>query len=316
MVSPTPTEELKQKITALKQEKNAIILAHNYQRPEIYDVADFIGDSLELSRKAASTDAEVIVFCGVHFMAETAKILSPAKTVLIPDLKAGCSLADSITAQQLQQWKDEHPDAVVVMYVNTTADVKALSDYCVTSSNAAKVVQSIPKDKEILFGPDMFLGAYVERVTGRSMHIWPGECHVHAGFRQQHLEKLQKKYPQAEFILHPECGCVSQCLLLIEEEKIDSAKVLSTSGMIKEVKESSAEQFIIGTEVGIIERMKREVPHKEYIPLKESAVCKYMKMITLPKVHDALQHMQYEITMDESTRTKALGSLERMISIG
>jgi quinolinate synthase len=308
--------EMIQRIEELKREKNAVILAHNYQVPDVYDVADFIGDSLELSRKAASMDAERIIFGGVHFMAETAAILAPEKKVYIPDLKAGCSLADSITAEQLQTWKDKHPGAVVVMYVNTTAEVKALADYCCTSSNAAAVVNAIPPEKEILFGPDMFLGAYVEKVTGRSMHIWPGECHVHAGFKKEHVEKLQKKYPGAEFILHPECGCVSQCMYGMETGDFPEAKVLSTSGMIKEVKESDAQQFIIGTEVGIIERMKREAPEKEYIPLKKSAVCEYMKMITLPKVLAALEEDQFEVTVPPDVAQKAKQAIDRMVAIG
>lgn len=309
--------ELRKKIIALKQQQNVVILAHNYQLPEIYDVADFIGDSLELSRQAAATTAETIVFCGVHFMAETAKILSPTKTVLLPDLGAGCSLAASITADQLRQWKEQHPQAVVVMYVNTTAAVKALTDYCCTSSNAVKIVESIATDQEILFGPDMFLGAFVQRRTGRrNMHIWPGECHVHAGFRQEHLEKLRRRHPAAEFILHPECGCVSQCMVMLDQHELKQAKILSTSGMIKEVRESPADEFIIGTEVGIIERMKREVPHKTYIPLKADAICEYMKKITLPKVYDSLRYTQFVIDVPESIRRSALQAIERMVAIG
>ncbi len=314
---PLNLTSLTQAVLELKRQRNAVILAHNYQLPEIYDVADFIGDSLELSRQAAQTTADIIVFCGVHFMAETAKILSPNKTVLLPDLAAGCSLADSITAEQLRSWKAEHPQAVVVMYVNTTAEVKALSDYCCTSSNAAKIVQSIPEDQEILFGPDMFLGAYVQRLTKRkNMHIWPGECHVHAGFRAEHLAKMQAKHPQAEFILHPECGCVSQCLYMMDQKQIKTAKVLSTSAMIKEVANSSADEFIIGTEVGIIERMKREVPGKKYYPLKETAVCEYMKKITLPKVYDSLRLNQFAIEVPEDVRARAKRAIERMVSIG
>lgn len=306
---------MKQRILDLKREKNAIILAHNYQLPEIYDVADFIGDSLELSKQAGTTSADTIVFCGVHFMAETAAILCPNKTVLLPDLAAGCSLADSITADQLRAWKQEHPNAVVVMYVNTTAEVKALSDYCCTSSNAVKIVQSIPADKEILFGPDMFLGAYVQRVTKRNIHIWPGECHVHAGFRQEHIEQLQKRHPRAEFILHPECGCVSQCMYMLDDKKLTSAKVLSTSGMLKEVKASPADEFIIGTEVGMLERMRREVPNKKYIPLKETAICEYMKKITLEKVLASLEHNQFVITVPPDIRTKAKLAIDRMITV-
>lgn len=308
--------KLKQTIAELKKQRNAIILAHNYQLPEIYDVADMIGDSLELARKAASTTADVIVFCGVHFMAETAAILAPSKTVLLPSLEAGCSLAESITADQLLAWKQEHPNAVVVMYVNTSAAVKALSDYCCTSSNAVAVVESIPNDKEILFGPDMFLGAYVQRRTGRSMHIWPGECHVHAGFRQEHLEKLQAAHPDAEFILHPECGCVSQCMYMLDAGTLKKAKIASTSGMIKEVKTSSAREFIIGTETGIIERMKREAPDKTYIPLKADAVCKYMKKITLQNTLLALEKMQHVITVPPDIRQQAKLAIDRMVAIG
>ncbi|EKD75920.1 MAG: hypothetical protein ACD_43C00277G0006 [uncultured bacterium] len=308
--------ELKSRIRALAKEQQAVILAHNYQLPEIYDIADNIGDSLELARQAASTNAQTIVFCGVHFMAETAKIISPDKTVLLPDLAAGCSLADSITAEQLRDWKSKHPQALVVMYVNTTAAVKALSDYCCTSSNAVQVVNSISADQEILFGPDMFLGAYVQRLTGRvNMHIWPGECHVHAGFRQEQMERLQKQHPQAEFILHPECGCVSQCLMMLDKHTLHNAKVLSTSGMIKEVAESTATEFIIGTEIGIIERMKRVVPQKTYYPLKETAICEYMKKITLQKVYDSLRFMQFEITVPPDVRSAARQAIERMIAI-
>lgn len=309
-------ENIQEQIQYWKKKRNAIILAHNYQLPEIYDIADFIGDSLELSRKAATTSADVIVFCGVHFMAETAAILSPNKTVLLPSLEAGCSLAESITADQLRAWKLEHPDAVVVMYVNTSAEVKALSDYCCTSSNAVAVVESIPADKEILFGPDMFLGAYVQRRTGRTMHIWPGECHVHAGFRQEHLEKLQKKHPNAELILHPECGCVSQCMYMLDAGTLKKAKIASTSQMIQEVKDSAATEFIIGTEVGIIERMKREEPKKTYIPLKADAICKYMKKITAANTLEALQKMQNVITVPDDIRLRAKQAIDRMIAIG
>lgn len=309
--------DLQQRVVALKRDRRAVIVAHNYQRPEIYDVADYIGDSLELSRYAARTTAEIIVFCGVHFMAETAKILSPHKTVLLPDLAAGCSLADSITADQLRQWKSEHPKAVVVMYVNTTAEVKALTDYCCTSSNAVQVVQNIPEDQEILFGPDMFLGAYVQRLTKRAnMHIWPGECHVHAGFRAEHLQKLQHKHPTAEFILHPECGCVSQCLYMMDQKQIKDAKILSTSGMIKEVVQSPADEFIIGTEVGIIERMKRAVPAKRYYPLKETAICEYMKKITLVKVYESLRLNQFKITIPQDIQNAAKLAIDRMVAIG
>ncbi len=313
----TEIDQLQHDIMELKRDRNAVILAHNYQRPEVYDVADYVGDSLGLSRQAAQTKASVIIFCGVHFMAETAKILSPNKTVLLPDLAAGCSLADTITADQLRRWKEQHPTAAVVMYVNTSAEVKALADYCCTSANAVTVVQSIPAGQEILFGPDMFLGVYVQRQTGRTnLHLWPGECHVHAGFRQEHLERLQKQYPQAEIILHPECGCISQCLVMIDQSKFEKIKILGTGGMIREVNSAPTDEFIVGTEVGMIERLRREAPQKNYYPLKAEAICEYMKKITLPKIYDSLLKNQFEITVSSEVSERAKLAIDRMITIG
>ncbi len=240
-------------VRRLAEERGAVILAHNYQVPWVQDVADHVGDSLALSRKAAETDAPVIVFCGVHFMAETAKILSPAKTVLLPDLRAGCSLADSITAHQLRAWKAEHPGAVVVAYVNTSAEVKAESDICCTSSNAVDVVRSIPEDREILFLPDMFLGAHVERQTGRSMHVWMGECHVHAGIQPGDLRARMSAEPDVELMVHPECGCTTNVIYLLGEGElpVDRTKILSTGGMVAEAAGSPNTRFLVATETGV-----------------------------------------------------------------
>ncbi len=303
-----------ERILRLKEEKNAVILAHNYQVPEVQDIADFVGDSLGLSQQAAKTKADVIIFCGVHFMAETAKIICPEKTVLIPDLKAGCSLADEINADQLRAWKAEHPEAIVVSYVNTTAEVKALSDYCCTSSNAVKVVETIPKGKEILFLPDMFLGAYVKEQTGRDIHIWPGECHVHAKFSPRDITQASEKYPKDELLVHPECGCTTNCLYLSKDFP-GKMSILSTEGMIRRAKESNAEEFVIATENGIMHRMKKENPLKRFYPVSEDAICKYMKMITLEKVLYSLESGKHEVIVPEETARKARGAIERMLEI-
>src|SRR5687767_331405 len=247
--------ELQEEIKHLARTRNAVIIAHNYERPEVQDVADYVGDSLGLSREAARTEADVIVFCGVHFMAETAAILSPQKTVLLPDLAAGCSLAASIDAGQLRAWKAEHPGAVVVMYVNTTAEVKAETDYCCTSGNAVEIVNAIPADTEILFGPDMFLGAHVRRVTGRrNIHVWMGECHVHAGITPESLNRQRTEHPGAELLIHPECGCATNVVEAISAGAINGdgehVQILSTEGMIKRPQQSSADTFIVATETG------------------------------------------------------------------
>jgi quinolinate synthase len=307
--------EIVKQIQMLKQDLNAIILAHNYQIPEIQDIADYIGDSLALSRKASDTNADIIVFCGVHFMAETAAILCPEKTVLIPDLEAGCSLASTINADELSYWKRQHPDAIVVSYVNTTAEIKALSDYCCTSSNAVKIVNSVPLEKEILFLPDMFLGSYVSQVTGRkNMHIWPGECHVHAGIRSEDINAMFKTYPNAEFLIHPECGCTSSTLYNLSMGDISrQAHVLSTEGMMEHVRKSSSDEFVIATETGIIHRMKQESPNKNIIPIREDATCKYMKKITLDKVLDSLTQKKYRVTVDDKIGQKARISIDRML---
>ncbi len=304
-------------IQRLKKEKKAVILAHNYQISQIQDIADFVGDSLKLSKMAAETNASIIVFCGVHFMAETASIISPEKKVLIPDLDAGCSLASSINPEELMEWKRQNPKAVVVSYVNTSAEIKALSDYCCTSSNAAKIVQSIPKEQPILFLPDMFLGAYVAEVTKRTnIKIWPGECHVHAGIRAEDINAMLKSYKNAEFLVHPECSCTSSTLYHISKGDINrDTKILSTEGMMKEARISHNSQFIVATETGMLYRMKVENPEKEFIPIKNDAVCKYMKKITVEKVYNSLVNESYEVKVPKGIAEKARVPIQRMLNI-
>lgn len=307
-----------EEILSLKKERNAVILAHNYQLPEVQDISDFIGDSLALSRHAEKTKAKTIIFCGVHFMAETASIICPDKTVLIPDLSAGCSLASSINSEELQNWKKEHPKAVVVSYVNTSADVKALSDYCCTSSNAVKVVNSIPEDKEILFLPDMFLGAYVEKITQRkNMFIWAGECHVHAGIKSDDINSVLKKYRQADFLVHPECSCTSSTMYHMAMGDLQkTGYILSTEGMMKHARSSANNEFVVATETGILYRMQKENQDKNFIPLKNDAVCKYMKMITIEKVYNSLLNNVYKVRVPRKIADNARLAIERMLSIG
>jgi quinolinate synthase len=310
---------LHDEIRRLATERNAVILAHNYERAEVQDVAHFVGDSLGLSREAAKTDADVIVFCGVHFMAETAAILSPQKTVLLPDLAAGCSLASTIDADELRRWKAEHPGAVVVAYVNTTAEVKAESDYCCTSGNAVEVVNAIPAEKEILFLPDMFLGAHVRRVTGRdNIRVWMGECHVHAGIDPENIRLQRELHPDAEFLIHPECGCSTSVIEAISAGDVDpeGVHILSTEGMIKRPRESGADEFIVATEVGILHRLRRENPAKRFHAANERASCAYMKVTTLPKVREALVRNQHRITVPPDVARRARKAIERMVSIG
>ncbi|HEX4681332.1 MAG TPA: quinolinate synthase NadA [Gemmatimonadaceae bacterium] len=310
---------LQAEIKELARQRNAVILAHNYERAEVQDVADFVGDSLGLSREAAKTDAEVIVFCGVHFMAETAAILSPRKTVLLPDLAAGCSLASTIDAQALRRWKAEHPGAVVVAYVNTTAEVKAESDYCCTSGNAVEVVSSIDPDREILFLPDMFLGAHVRRMTGRAnIHVWLGECHVHAGIDPENIRLQRSIHPEAEFLIHPECGCSTSVLEAISAGDVDpvGVQILSTEGMIKRPAQSNAAEFIVATEVGILHRLRRENPSKRFFAANDRASCAYMKVTTLPKVREALIRNQHRITVPGAVADRARRAIERMVAIG
>jgi quinolinate synthase len=321
--SPEEIRHMSEEVRALAAERNAVILAHNYQVPEVQDVADHMGDSLGLSRRAASTDAEVIVFCGVHFMAETASILSPDKTVLLPDLEAGCSLADSITADELRAWKAEHPGAVVVMYVNTTAEVKAETDYCCTSSNAVQVVEHVWRehgdDTEILFGPDMFLGAYVERETGRRLRVWTGECHVHAGIRPDDIEQVRAEHPGAELLIHPECGCSTSVMEYVAAGDVSErgTHMLSTGGMLRHARESSADEFVVATETGLLHPLEHENPGKRFVAANPQAVCRYMKMITLAKVRDALRDAGplYEVTVPPDVAERARRPIERMVAI-
>jgi quinolinate synthase len=309
---------LKDEVLKLKKEKDVIILAHNYQIPEVQDIADFVGDSLGLSRQAAKVKQKTILFCGVHFMAETAAIISPNKRVLIPDLEAGCSLSDSITVDQLRKWKKEHPDAMTVGYVNTTAEIKSELDYCCTSSNAVSVVNAIPKNKEILFLPDMFLGSYVSKMTGRkNMQIWAGECHVHAGITPDDIEKKLDELKNAEFVIHPECSCTTPMMydMAAGNYKNHQVQILSTEGMMNHVSKSDSKQFVVATETGILYRMRQQNPEKTFIPASENAECEYMKMITLDKVYRSLYDEKYEVNVPKKIADKARLSIERMLSI-
>jgi quinolinate synthase len=309
--------DIEESITRLKRENKAVILAHNYQLPEVQEIADFVGDSLALSQTASKTTANTIIFCGVHFMAETAAIICPEKRVLIPDVEAGCSLASSINATELNAWITEHPNAVVVSYVNTSAEVKSLSDYCCTSSNAVRVVNSIPADKEILFLPDMFLGSYVAEITRRkNMFVWPGECHVHAGIRAQDINKMLETYDSAELLVHPECSCTSSMLYDISSgQLLKKAHILSTEGMMKHAKTSDARQFLVATETGILHRMKKENKSKDFIPIKEDASCKYMKKITLEKVYNSICNNVYEVKVPAAIADRARLAIQRMMDL-
>ena len=309
---------LKDEVLKLKKEKDIVILAHNYQVPEVQDVADFVGDSLGLSRQAARVKQKTILFCGVHFMAETAAIVSPDKRVLIPDLEAGCSLSDSITIDQLRKWKKEHPDAITVGYVNTTAEIKSELDYCCTSSNAVNVVNAIPREREILFLPDMFLGSYVSKITGRkNMQIWAGECHVHAGITPADIEKKLAELKNAEFVVHPECSCTTPMMYDIASGsyKNHQVQILSTEGMMNHVSKSDSQQFVVATETGILYRMRQQNPQKTFIPASENAECEYMKMITLDKVYRSLYDEKYEVKVAKRIADKARLAIERMLSI-
>ena len=312
---------LQEEVRALAAERDAVILAHNYQLPEIQDVADIVGDSLALSQQAARAEQETIAFCGVHFMAETASILCPEKTVLLPDLDAGCSLADSITADQLRAWKAKHPGAIVVMYVNTSAEVKAETDYCCTSSNAVKVVEHIRRehgeDVEILFGPDMWLGAYVERTTGKPMRVWDGECHVHAGIRPGDITSMRDEHPNAEFLVHPECGCTTQVMEYVAAGDIDPERVhmLSTGGMLTFAQEHDGEEMIVATETGMLHPLQQAAPAASFVAANRAAHCRYMKMITLPKLRDTLRDGAPVVKVDPAIAARARLPIERMVAI-
>ncbi|MEQ0565988.1 quinolinate synthase NadA [Amycolatopsis sp. NEAU-NG30] len=308
-----------EEVRRLAKQRDAVLLAHNYQVPEIQDIADHTGDSLALSRIAASSDASTIVFCGVHFMAETAKILSPEKTVLIPDARAGCSLADSITGEQLRAWKAEHPGAVVVSYVNTTAEVKAETDICCTSSNAVDVVASIPADQEVLFLPDQFLGAHVKRVTGReNMHVWAGECHVHAGINGAELAERAAEDPEADLFIHPECGCATSALYLAGEGAVapERVKILSTGDMVHAARDTKAKSVLVATEIGMIHQLRKAAPEIDFRAVNDRASCRYMKMITPAALLRCLRDGLDEVHVDVETAARARASVQRMIEIG
>jgi quinolinate synthase len=301
-------------ILELKKAKNAIILAHNYQMPEVQDIADFVGDSLGLSKMASEVNAEIIVFCGVHFMAETASILCPEKKILLPDLDAGCSLAESINIKQLRDWKSKNPNAIVVSYINTSADIKAESDYCCTSSNALKIIESINEDKEILFLPDMFLGSYIQKKTSRKIHIWPGECHVHAAMTYEEIRALRDEFPESEVLIHPECACGSQAMYYSEKNKDKDIHFLSTEAMVTKAKSSSSKNLIVATESGVIHRMKKIAPEKNFIPISRGATCKYMKVITVEKILEALRNELPEVRVPIEIASKAKFAIDRMVS--
>jgi len=309
---------LKNEILRLKKEKDVVILAHNYQIPDVQDVADFTGDSLGLSRQAAKVSQKTILFCGVHFMAETAAIICPDKKVLIPDLQAGCSLSDSITVDELRNWKKQHPEAITVGYVNTTAEIKSELDYCCTSANAVNVVKAIPADKEILFLPDMFLGSYVAKVTGRkNMFIWAGECHVHAGITPEDIAKKLDSMKDAELLIHPECSCTTPMMYDVASGSFDNRKVsiLSTEGMLNHVNNSQSKSFVVATETGILYKMRQQNPDKTFIPASEKAECQYMKMITLKKVYDTLVQEKNQVIVPKEIADKARLAIERMLAI-
>lgn len=316
-----PTEGLvglQEEVRRLARQRHAVILAHNYQVPEVQDVADFVGDSLGLAIEASRTEAPVIAMCGVYFMAETAKILNPERTVLIPDVSAGCSLADSITVEQLRAWKAQHPGAVVVSYVNTTAAIKAESDYCVTSGNAAAVLRTIPEEQQILFLPDLFLGTWLKRTLGRTnMEIWMGECHVHAGIRPSELVDRQVAYPGADMLIHPECGCTSRYVWARDNGDIPPARthILSTEGMVNHAKQSPNTTFLVATETGLLHRLRKEAPGKRFLAADDGAVCRYMKQITLPKLRDTLRTLQPTVEVEPEIAEKARRSIDRMLAI-
>ena len=318
-MAPAHSHDLIAEIRALKAERHAAILAHNYQRPEIQDLADVLADSLQMARRATELDAPLLVICGVHFMAETAAIANPGKRVLIPDPDAGCSLAATIQPADVHAWRAEHPDGLVVAYVNTSADVKAEADYCCTSGNAVAVVNSLPPGVPVLFLPDFFLGQYVKRVTGRDIDVWLGECHVHAALTRETLEQRRTEFPDAEFLVHPECGCVTSAMYYAEAEGDVAAGrmgIVSTEQMMRRARSSNARQFVVATETGVLHRLRRENPGKEFIAAAESAECRYMKMITLENLRDSLRDLKYEVTVPPETATRARRAVERMLTIG
>jgi quinolinate synthase len=326
--TPRDDAALIEEIRALKAERGAAILAHNYQIPPIQDLADVVADSLKLARAAVGVESDLIVLCGVHFMAETAAIANPGKRVLIPEPKAGCSLADTIQARDVARWREQHPDGLVVAYVNTSAEVKAQADYCCTSGNAVAVVRSLPPDVPVLFLPDVFLGNYVREVTGRRIDVWLGECHVHAGLRPSMLEQKKRELPDAEFLVHPECGCTMSMMYYVHQDQGGNGngngnghgggqvKIVSTEQMMQQARVSTARRFVIATENGVLYRMRKENPGKEFFPASDDAECRFMKMITLENLRDSLRDLRYEVTVPPETADRARLAIERMLAIG
>ncbi|MGH7590839.1 MAG: quinolinate synthase NadA [Gemmatimonadales bacterium] len=318
-LGPEEVAALQSEIRTLAKRRNGVILAHNYQRPEVQDVADYVGDSLGLARQAAETSAEVIVFCGVHFMAETAAVLAPRKRVLLPDLAAGCSLADQITAEDVRQWRTRFPGYVAVGYVNTTAAVKAELDYCCTSGNVLDVIDAIPADKGILFLPDFFLGMHVKRNRpGRNVEVWLGECHVHRGINPDTLDRVRREHPEAEVLVHPECGCTSQMVYYVGAGELapDRLHIVSTEGMVRLARESPAQTLIVATETGILHRMQKMAPEKKFLAADPEAICAYMKTITLTNIRDALAKDQHHVVVPPDVAERARLSVERMVALG
>jgi quinolinate synthase len=306
-------------IRALKAERRAVILAHNYQRPEVQDVADVVADSLKMARRATELDAPLLVICGVHFMAETAAIANPEKRVLIPDVRAGCSLADTIRAEDVRAWRAEHPDGLVVAYVNCSAAVKAEADYCCTSGNAVAVVQALPPDVPVLFVPDFFLGSHVRRITGRAIDVWMGECHVHAALTPDAVAARRREYPDAEFLVHPECGCTTSAMYTAAADgdvEAGRTHIVSTEQMMQRARTSSSRRFVVATETGVLHRLRRENPAKQFHALLDSAECRYMKLITLEKLRDSLRDQKYEVTVPQEIASKARRAIDRMLTIG
>ena len=316
-VAPAGRAALIDEILALKAERGAAILAHNYQIPDIQDLADVVADSLKLAREATAIEGELIVLCGVHFMAETAAIANPGRRVLIPDRAAGCSLADTIQARDIRRWREKHPDGIVVAYVNTSAAVKAEADYCCTSANAVAVVRSLPADRPIMFLPDFFLGSYVQEVTGRKLDIWLGECHVHAGLGPDAVDRRRRELPQAELLIHPECGCISSTLYYMNHEHSlnGNTRICSTEQMMERARISPARQFVVATETGVLHRMRKENPEKAFYAVAEDAECRYMKMSTLEKLRDSLRDLKHQVTVPAETAARARLAIERMLAI-
>src|SRR6266705_1988142 len=315
----TPTRDLIAEINELRTQRHAAILAHNYQRPEIQDLADVVADSLQMARRATELDAPILVICGVHFMAETAAIANPDKRILIPDRTAGCSLAATIQAADVRAWRATHPDGVVVAYVNTAADVKAEADYCCTSGNAVAVINALPPDVPVLFLPDVYLGNYLRKVTGRPLDVWLGECHVHAGLTRETLAQRRDEYPDAEFLVHPECGCVTSAMYYAETEGDVAAgrmQIVSTEQMMRRARSSVARRVVVAAGTGVLHRLRRENPDKEFLAARESAECRYMKQITLEKLRDALRDLKYEVRVASAVATRARRAIDRMLAIG